>query len=207
LTESAGCKIVYFPAGVYIISKTVDVPAGTRIVGEAWSVLMANGPAFSSELKPTPMLKVGKSGDKGVAEISDIIFATKGAQPGAILVQWNIRDPAGQPGASGMWDTHFRVGGTAGTELQAAQCPAGQDENDACKAAYMMLQLTKSSSAYLENVWAWTADHDLDDGPQLSIYTGRGISVESTKGPVWMYGTASEHNVRYIEKLYFKRVM
>ncbi|KAI9277912.1 exo-beta-1,3-glucanase [Umbelopsis sp. AD052] len=197
LTESAGCKIVYFPAGVYIISSTVNVPAGTRIVGEAWSVLMAHGAAFSSELKPTPMLKVGKSGDKGVAEISDIIFATKGAQPGAILVQWNIRDPAGQPGASGMWDTHFRIGGAAGTDLQAAQCPAGQSENDACKAAYMLLQLTKSSSAYLENVWAWTADHDLDAGPQVSIYTGRGISVESTKGPVWMYGTASEHNVLY----------
>lgn len=26
----------------------------------------------------------------------------------------------------------------------------------------MLLHLTKTSSAYLENVWAWTADHDLD---------------------------------------------
>ncbi|KAH8556533.1 exo-beta-1,3-glucanase [Umbelopsis sp. PMI_123] len=197
LTESAGCKIVYFPAGVYIISNTVNVPAGTRIVGEAWSILMASGQAFSSEFKPTPMLKVGNSGDTGVAEISDIIFTTKGAQPGAILVQWNIRDPAGSPGVSGMWDAHFRIGGADGTELQTAQCPAGQSENAACNAAFMGLQLAKSSSAYLENVWVWTADHDLDGTDQLSIYTGRGLSVESANGPVWMYGTASEHNVLY----------
>lgn len=43
----------------------------------------------------------------------------------------------------------------------------------------MMLHLTKQSSAYLENVWAWTADHDLDSGPdqtQIDIYVARGMS-------------------------------
>jgi hypothetical protein len=96
-----------------------------------------------------------------------------------------------------MWDSHFRIGGAAGTNLQSAQCPSGQAYTAACQGAYMHMQLTASSSAYLENVWAWTADHDLDGTSQTSIYTGRGILIESTNGPVWMYGTASEHNVLY----------
>jgi hypothetical protein len=43
-------------------------------------------------------------------------------------------------------------------------------------------------------------DHDLDNGlaqSQISIYTGRGVLVESTDGPTWLYGTQSEHNVFY----------
>lgn len=44
------------------------------------------------------------------------MFASKGAQPGAILVQWNIKQ--GSQGGAGMWDSHFRVGGTTGSNLQ-----------------------------------------------------------------------------------------
>lgn len=166
---------------------------------------MASGSAFSSAASPKPMLMVGNPGDTGVAEISDLMFSTKGAQPGAILVQWNIRDPSGSQGVSGMWDSHFRVGGATGTNLQSAQCPSGQAATAACQGAYMHMQLTPSSSAYLENIWAWTADHDLDGTNQLSIYTGRGILIESTSGPVWMYGTASEHNVFYQYQVSFAK--
>ena len=39
---------------------------------------------------------------------------------------------------------------------------------------------------------------DYSDGPtQVSIYNGKGILTESRDGPVWMYGTASEHSVLY----------
>lgn len=40
----------------------------------------------------------------------------------------------------------------------------------------MLLHLTRHSSAYLENVWAWTADHDIDDPSetQIDIYVARG---------------------------------
>lgn len=66
-----------------------------------------------------------------------------------------------------------------------------------------MLRLTHSSSAYLENVWVWTADHDLDiaSQDQLDIYAARGILIES-QGPTWLYGTASEHQVFYQYELY-----
>jgi len=80
------------------------------------------------------------------------------------LVEWNIRDPAGQQGVAAMWDTHFRVGGAAGTNLETAQCEKTHaGVSPSCEGAYLMLHLTPSSSAYLENVWAWTSDHDLDN--------------------------------------------
>ncbi|KAJ1548953.1 hypothetical protein HK405_012437 [Cladochytrium tenue] len=71
----------------------------------------------------------------------------------------------------------------------------------ACGGAFLGLQITSDASAYLENVWVWTADHELDfsDHSQVSIYTGRGMLVESSTadGGVWMYGTAVEHNQLY----------
>jgi hypothetical protein len=42
------------------------------------------------------MFKVGNPGDAGVAELSDLVFSTQGQAPGAVLVEWNIRDPVGQ---------------------------------------------------------------------------------------------------------------
>lgn len=64
----------------------------------------------------------------------------------------------------------------------------------------MLLHLTSKSSGYFENVWAWVADHDLDQPPNvdssIDIYSARGILIES-QGPTWLYGTASEHNILY----------
>ncbi len=59
-----------------------------------------------------------------------------------------------------------------------------------------MLHLTSSSSAYIENMWAWTADHDLDGGHGQTISTGRGMLVEATAA-TWLHGTAVEHNTLY----------
>jgi hypothetical protein len=200
LYNYAGCKIIFIPAGDYVVTSTINVPAGSRIVGEAWSTILAGGShTWQNAKKLAPVFKVGNAGDKGVAEISDIVFSTQGPQPGAVLVEWNIRDPSGQKGAAGMWDVHFRIGGAVGTNLQSAQCRAGNTTaNPACYGAGMLLHVTSTASAYLENVWAWTADHDLDgSGDQLSIYSGRGILIESKNGPVWLYGTAAEHNALY----------
>jgi glucan 1,3-beta-glucosidase len=113
-----------------------------------------------------------------------------------------------------MWDSHFRVGGATGTNLQLADCPTGASSvNSKCMAASLLFHITKQASGYFENVWAWTADHDLDnpgnadayESPegiplsvttQISIYSGRGMLIES-QGPTWLYGTASEHSQMY----------
>ena len=58
------------------------------------------------------------------------------------------------------------------------------------------MHLTPSSSAYIENMWGWTADHDLDGGHGQTISVGRGFLIEATAA-TWLHGTASEHNTLY----------
>lgn len=59
------------------MTDTITIPAGARIVGEVWSVIMGSGSAFSDVSSPKQVVKVGNAGDTGDVEISDIIFATK----------------------------------------------------------------------------------------------------------------------------------
>ena len=115
-----------------------------------------------------------------------------------------------------MWEVHTRIGGFAGSQLQVPECPTSAQPSKECEAAYMAMHITASASrAYLENVWLWAADHDLDDGrdTRISIYTGRGLLVEGKN--VWLYvhstlnltliailtinryGTCAEHHALY----------
>ncbi|TFK67132.1 exo-beta-1,3-glucanase [Pluteus cervinus] len=195
----ASCKIIFFDHGYYTVTSTLRIPAGVQIVGEVWSVIAGRGSAFGDVGNPQPVIQVGQTGSQGVVEITDMIFTTTGPTPGAVIVEWNAREPDGQQGRVGMWDTYIRIGGAAGSNLEASQCPSsGAGGFTNCMAASMGLHLTKGSSAYLEGTWVWLADHDLDgDGKsQVSIYSGRGILSES-QGPVWMVGTGSEHHALY----------
>nr|BAE20245.1 exo-beta-1,3-glucanase [Lentinula edodes]BAE44303.1 exo-beta-1,3-glucanase [Lentinula edodes] len=195
----SGCNIIFFDAGTYIVTQTLTIPAGTQIVGEGWSVIAGSGAAFQDINNPKPVVQVGAANSQGIMEISDIIFSTVGPTPGAIVVEWNVKQPAGQNGGAGMWDSHIRLGGAAGTNLESAQCPSsGTGGTAACFASFLALYLTAGSTAYLEGTWVWLADHDLDgDGvSQLELFSGRGILSESA-GPVWMIGTASEHHALY----------
>ncbi|ORY62667.1 pectate lyase superfamily protein-domain-containing protein [Pseudomassariella vexata] len=198
---SAG-KVVFIDFGLYRLTSTVVIPAGTKIVGEGYPVLMAAGTGFFTDASnPVPLLQVGAtSGTVGTVEFSDFVVATQGSQPGAILIEWNLAS-SGAPSA--MWDVHTRVGGFTGSNLQVAQClkNAGSSEVvSSCVAAYMSMHITtKASNLYMENCWLWTADHDIDDATntQTTIYAGRGLLDESTAGPLWLIGTASEHHVLY----------
>lgn len=194
-------EIAFFPHGAYIITDTIEVPANIKVVGEIWPLLMAGGDAnFQDQKNPKPMLRVGKPGDVGNVEISDFMIETKGPQPGAILMEWNVE--AAAKGSAGLWDVHFRIGGSSGTELQSDKCSKTPKEetqpNPECIGAFMLMHVTESSSIYMENTWLWVSDHELDrpDFNQINIYNGRGILIESTKG-AWLWGTASEHNVLY----------
>ncbi|KAH7869711.1 exo-beta-1,3-glucanase [Lentinula edodes] len=185
----SGCNIIFFDAGTYIVTQTLTIPAGTQIVGEGWSVIAGSGAAFQDINNPKPVVQVGAANSQGIMEISDIIFSTVGPTPGAIVVEWNVKQPAGQNGGAGMWDSHIRLGGAAGTNLESAQCPSsGTGGTAACFASFLALYLTAGSTAYLE------VYHDLDgDGvSQLELFSGRGILSESA-GPVWMIGTAEHH--------------
>ncbi|KAL5685237.1 hypothetical protein EMGR_004402, partial [Emarellia grisea] len=154
-------SIVYIPHGVYKVTDTLKIPKGSRIIGQAWSQIMATGPKFQDADDPHVAVQVGHEGDIGIVEIQDLLFTVSGPTAGAVLKQFPLI-------------------------------------KQAYIAASLLLRITSSASAYLENVWAWTADHDLDVKSQdpIDVFSARGILVES-HGPTWMYGTASEHNVLY----------
>jgi glucan 1,3-beta-glucosidase len=154
---SAG-QIVFFDAGTYLVSKTLSIPPGAKLVGESYSVIMSSGSYFNDMNNPKPVVQVGTSGQTGQVEWSDMIVSTQGAQPGAILIEWNLAT-SGTP--SGMWDVHARIGGFTGSDLQVAQCeknPGSTAVNTGCIGAYMTMHVTPSASGlYMENNWLWTA--------------------------------------------------
>jgi glucan 1,3-beta-glucosidase len=193
-------QVMYFDHGAYIISDTIKVPKDIKITGEMWPLLMATGSKFSDQANPIPVFQVGEPGDVGDVEMSDLVIETKGPVPGAILMQWNLAGSSA--GAAGLWDVHFRVGGTAGTDLQSDKCAknpnATHGPSDECMGSFLSFHATKTASVYVENCWFWTADHELDltDHSQIDIYNGRGVLIESTN-PTWFWGTASEHSQMY----------
>jgi len=196
-------QVVFFDHGAYLVTDTVKVPKNIRITGEIWPMIVADGssPAFKDASNPKPVFAVGSSSDSGAVEISDLVFQTKGPAPGAIMLQWNSN--AASQGSNGLWDTHFRIGGSAGSGLQSDTCKSRNGTqhpaNPKCEGAFMLLHVTKAASLYMENNWGWVADHELDlsDHSQIDIYNGRGALFESAEGPVWAYGSAFEHSQLY----------
>ncbi|CAD6588583.1 MAG: hypothetical protein ASARMPREDX12_003380 [Alectoria sarmentosa] len=170
--NAANCRISYFPYGIYIVESTLFVPSGIRIVGQAWSVISGIGSTFGDANNPKPVVQVDNAGDVGVAQIHDMRFTVADITPGAIILQFNVvqRTPI---------NTACGSGNTAG-----------------CMAAFAMVHLISSSSAYIENMWGWTGDHSLERGGHQNIATGRGILVEATQA-TWLTSTAFEHNTLY----------
>jgi len=238
-------KPVFIDSGTYRITETIYIPSGSKLVGESYPVIMSSGGAFANMEYPRAVIQVGKPGETGNAELSDIVIATQGAQPGALLIEWNL-DSSGEP--SGIWDVHTRIGGFAGSKLQLADCPAtpgsapgtnsttsnsttpasptgtasasnpshssqtGPYSNStsssssnsskidtSCIGAFMSMHVSKTASGlYMENNWLWTADHDLDAHfTNITVYSGRGLYIESEKGNIWTVASSVEHHALY----------
>ena len=202
-------SVAFVDAGYYLVTDTIRIPPNVRIVGEALaSVILGTGPKFEDMNAPYPVVQVGLPGEIGYVEWSDMIVSTQGPMAGAVLIEYNLETPTSPCTAtnppSGMWDIHVRVGGFAGSQLQLAQCNKTPQltnyVNPACVAAYLGLHVTRyASNLYLENNWIWTADHDIEDplSSQISVFSGRGILIESEQGRIWMVGTCAEHHVKY----------
>merc|ERR1719487_2251423 len=123
---------------------------------------MVDGDKFSDGANPRTVFQVGKPGEKGAAQFVDILFSAKGPHPGAKIIEWNMGDPTNEPGACGMWDTHYRIGGAEATNISPSNCAKGSGSGapvSVCGGVWAMLHITSTGTAYLENVWGWTADH------------------------------------------------
>lgn len=193
-------ELAYFDHGSYVITDTIECPINIKIVGEFWPIIMVMDTGnFGDMENPKVAWRVGQPGDVGAVEITDMLFETRGPTPGAIIFEWNLAHT--EPGAAGMWDTHFRIGGTNGTLLQANNCakrPTVPHGADKCWCAFLLMHVTSTAKMIMSNNWGWVADHemDLEDHNQIDIYNGRGLLVES-QGPVWIWGSSFEHSMLY----------
>jgi hypothetical protein len=195
-------QVAYFPAGVYAVGSTVYIPTNSVVQGSLWSQILGSGFYFSDIQSPKVMVQVGNKGDVGTMEITEMLFFVRGATAGAILMEWNVA--AVSQGAAAMWDSHFRVGGALGTDLDLSTCPKFSNKAE-CVAASLLFRVTSEANGYFENVWAWVSDHDNDksiynqpdsSSTQISIFAALGMLIESG-GPSWFYGGGSEHAVLY----------
>lgn len=160
INSAAGSgNVVYIDAGVYKVTSTLMIPANSKIVGEAYPVIMSSGDFFNNMDAPKPVIQVGQAGDQGQVELSDLILSTQGPQAGAILIEWNI---ASSSEPAGLWDVHARVGGFAGSQQTTTECaktPNSSNVDNNCIAAYMLMHVTPSASnLYMENCWLWVSD-------------------------------------------------
>lgn len=194
--------VLYLDAGAYVLSSTATVQPGTIVVGEVWPLVVAQAQtdnSFMDYLSPTPMFQVGAAGDVGTVQIQQLLFTTNGPTGGLVAVEWNMHADA--QGSAAMWDSHVRIGGALDSNMQVAQCPTSVTEDNGaenCIGASLMVHITQDASAYLENCWFWTADHDIDDAAntQINVFVARGMLIESQYA-TWLYGTAVEHAVLY----------
>ena len=192
---SAGSALLV-PYGVYWITRTVTIPVGTRLFGQAWTRFAPQGAYFTNAASPKPVFRVGNPGDVGVAQIADIMFTTRGPAPGAIMMEWNVRGAS--PGDSGVWDVHHRIGGAAGSLVDKNDCPknATLATSPQCVGVHTLVHIKPNASVYIENMWGWVGDHNIDSGHDVNCFSARGLVVETAE-PVWLYGTAMEHSYLY----------
>lgn len=101
-TAAANNQIAFIDAGTYRVTSSIYIPKDSRVVGEAYPVIMGYGGDFINPSDPQCVLCVGYPGDTGVTEVSDLIVSTQGPAAGAILIRWNLVSPPNNP--SGMWD-------------------------------------------------------------------------------------------------------
>jgi len=82
------------------------------------------------------MFQVGRPGETGVAEISEMLFTVADVLPGAVLVEVNMKGTTA--GDVSFHNSHFRMGGAADS-LTETNC---QTNGQPCKAAFLVLHLT-----------------------------------------------------------------
>lgn len=182
-------KIIYFPYGVYRITDTLNVPAGSILKGEAWPTIRAAGPsAWKDQSNPKAVVQLGSQNGGNAVQFMDFVVEVGHVYEGAKLIEVISE--------ADVFDVVARIGGSQASTALSSQC---NDESNPCRAAFMALHITPTGSGYFENVWGWSADHAIDGGGVQAVGSGRGALIEST-APVFFVGVAMEHHVFYAFK-------
>ncbi|KAK6336819.1 hypothetical protein TWF718_009607 [Orbilia javanica] len=192
---------IFVDYGIYLVTRTLIVHPGTRIIGEVWPKFMASGAYFRNQKNPHPVFQIGNPGQTGRVEIQDILVTAKAGSAGAISFQWNLKGPNIYNDVGGMWSCHSVIGAQPFSELEAAQCSHGARPFSKCVGGFMHLHITRhASNVYLENNYYGSAAYQsIQPSPSrpLDVYVGRGVLIDGSPGGIWLYSTVSENSVLY----------
>ena len=164
---TSATKAVFLPSGTYLVSQTINIPAGKMLLGEGWSEIQAKAGSsmFTNALTPKPVLSLAAGAGRTV--LSNLMLTVGGDLPGAIMLDWKAADVS-------IFDVHWRLIHKAHTSIQAVT----------------------SAGGYMENSWVWTADHDINGGHGgdiLDVEVPHGL-VSTSTNPTWFVGVAIEHH-------------
>ncbi len=93
------------------------------------------------------------------------------------------------------WKGSFQNSTASGWNTTSPSSAHNNSSNasSSCMGAFMSMHITAAATGlYMENVWLWTADHDLDStlpksaNTNITVYAGRGLYIESQKGNIWL---------------------
>ncbi|KAK6512918.1 hypothetical protein TWF506_009080 [Arthrobotrys conoides] len=192
---------IFVDYGIYIVTRTLIIHPGTRIIGEVWPKFLAAGAYFTNAKNPHPVFQIGKPGQTGRVEIQDILVTAKAGSAGAISFQWNLKGPDIYNDVGGMWSCHSVIGAQPFSGLEAAQCGHGARPLSKCTGGFMHLHITRhASNLYLENnYYASAAYQSIQPSPSqpLDVYVGRGVLIDGSPGGIWLYSIASQNSVLY----------
>ncbi|KAK7546712.1 pectin lyase fold/virulence factor [Phyllosticta citricarpa] len=172
-------KLLFIDAGSYIMTRTLYFPAGLKITGEAYSVILSAGSYFTNIDVARPVVQVGLPGKIGKIEWTYMVVSGQGLQSGAILIEENLKSPDSQP--CGIWYIHTRLGGFQGSRMGLNDRPKApgtsltpETENADCFAAFAKMHITPSAAGlHVEN-----AIDEVGSDFKINVYTGRGIWVD-----------------------------
>ncbi|KAK1466638.1 hypothetical protein CCUS01_07248 [Colletotrichum cuscutae] len=152
-------SVVFFPYGVYLVTDTLRVPVGSRIIGQVWPQIMGIGDKFSDETQPRAVVEVGKAGDVGIVEIISMMVTVKGPTAGAVTIEWNVAESS--TGSAGMWAPTPFTTGLFPNDPTFSGCVAS---SSATCAVSWAVRIIDSSSIYMlgAGLYSWFIDYSQD---------------------------------------------
>jgi hypothetical protein len=167
--------VLFIPHGTYVVSDTISLRDGARVIGEGLSMLKLadDAPGYGDERSPKAVIRTPAVEDASVL-IADIALSAGHRNYGAVLLE-HAAGPA-----SSFFDFHVQL----------------------FYAVHTGVHVTGAGGGLFQNMWIWGADHNLTDNskmaPHLSAGTHwlgaqSGVRIDSA-GPTWLVGTAAEHH-------------
>eukprot|EP01064_Diplonema_japonicum_P036859 TRINITY_DN8453_c0_g2_i2.p1 TRINITY_DN8453_c0_g2~~TRINITY_DN8453_c0_g2_i2.p1 ORF type:complete len:665 (+),score=169.02 TRINITY_DN8453_c0_g2_i2:393-2387(+) len=154
---------VFLPYGCYLVSNTLHLRSDTKLIGDSMSEIRAAKSAHFTRPITTPMLSTPND---RLAEtmLVKLILTAEADVPNVLLLRWGA-------GRGAAWDVHVRL---------------YHDVKE-------MIHVTTSGGGYIENMWGWVADHNIDTGALITVKTPHGMRVNSKEEPLYLVGAAFEH--------------